>query len=467
MTRYIVAIAGLLAFFLLGALSPARADAVDDYVLAQLHRNRIPGASVLVLRNGRVERSKGYGLADLALSVPATENTVYRIGSLTKQFTATAVMMLVEQGKLAVDDRIEAHLPDLPPAWAAVTVRQLLSHTSGIPDYTEREDMAAFRLTPHTPAQIVGQVAAAPPQFSPGAQYRYSNTNYVLLGMLVEKLSGQTLAEYLADHVFTPLGMTHTVRAEARQVGARGTTRADYQQVNPPAMDFSNAYGAGDLVSTVGDLAKWEVALAGERLLKRATLEQMWTSAVLNDGKPAGYGFGWQVGALSGQKMISHGGNVAGFSSAIVRIPGAGLSVILLTNFDLVNAGAIARGIAGQVDRSLQPAVTPPPADTDPAQTSRHEAIFRGMMTGTMDESAFSPALVKDLGPRIGSNKEAREKSFADFGPRQSFTLSSRRVTEAGTELQYRALFEFQSLTVFITLDGAGKISNWGVRGGA
>ncbi len=186
------------------------ARSIDDYVLGVIQKRHIPGVSVAIVKNGKLLQAKGYGLANVELSVPATEKTVYQLASVTKQFTATAIMMLVEQGKLGLGDKISKHLPDLPAAWKEVTIRHLLNHTSGIKSYTSVKDFFKTARKDYTHREILDLVAKDPLEFAPGEKWRYCNTGYFLLGMIIEKVSGKTYGEFLDERIFKPLGMTQT-----------------------------------------------------------------------------------------------------------------------------------------------------------------------------------------------------------------------------------------------------------------
>ncbi len=444
----------------------ARADAVDDYVQDQMHRRRIPGLSLAIIREGAVIKAKGYGLADVARNRPAEAATVYPIGSLTKQFTAAAIMMLMEERRFSLDDRISARLDGVPDAWATVTVRQALTHTSGIPDYTERPDFGSTSHSARTPRQLVEAAAAMTITGAPGEKWRYSNTNYVLLAMLVERYSGQRFGDFLFSRIFRPLGMTQTqVPERSGGLGqAQGYTRTNMQMKATDGIEMSIALGGGDIVSTVADMAKWDAAL-GEKLLKPESWKQVWTPAILNDGKAADYGFGWTIRQVNGHRLFSHGGNISGFGSGIVHFPDDHLSVILLTNFEQLNGDALAQGIAGVLRPDLGPAAVVPIPDPDPAQSAHLRAVYLGMMTGVMDKDSFAPAIYQDLGERIAAGAEDARARFADAGPIQSFVLISRKQTEQGLALQYRVTQEYQLVDLFVTLDAAGKIANWGVRG--
>lgn len=334
----------------------ALAHRVDGYVNAQLAEQHIPGIALGVMRDGRLIKATGYGLANLELKVPVSAQSVFQTGSVGKQFTATAVMMLVEAGKLRLDDTITSYFPEAPPAWRRITVRHLLTHTSGVPDYGGEEDtmdkgVINFRKD-YTENELVKTFATLPLDFEPSTKWSYSNTGYVILGVLIHRVSGQFYGDFLRDRVFQPLGMTATrIISEDDIVPNRS---AGYRLVNGEwknqrwVAPTLNTTADGALYTTVVDLAKWDAALYTEKLLRRASLEQMWTPVRLNDGTTYPYGFGWGIARPNGHALLEHGGAWQGFTMHIARYVDDRLSVVVLTNLDEDHAdpGRIAHGVA-------------------------------------------------------------------------------------------------------------------------
>lgn len=333
---------------LLFTLVSARADRVDDYIKAEMEKRHIPGLSLAIVRNGEVIRAKGYGLANVESKVPATENTVFEIASVTKPITATGIMILVEEGKLDIDDEIRKHLPSLPMNWSKVTVRHLLTHTSGIPSYLSQPGFADLNRKAYSPDALVQLVAGLPLEFQPGEKVDYCNTNYILLGLIIEKLSGRTYGEFLSEKLFRPLGMTCTKlndRTEIIPNRAPGYLLEKGTLRNVVHTNLNNAYSTAGLLSTVLDLAKWDVALGEGKLLKASTLKQMYTPAVLNDGTLASMSFGWGIGSTRGHPGVGHSGDMWGFSGSVIRLIDDHLSVIVLTNRSGSEAGTLAEGV--------------------------------------------------------------------------------------------------------------------------
>lgn len=347
---------GLLLF----ACVPARADGVDDYVRAEMRKRHLPAVAVVVIREGRVVKEKAYGLANVELNVPASEETLFQIASTTKAFTATAIMSLIEEGKFSLDERVRRILPGLPLAWNGVTVRHLLTHTSGLPDVVLSED--SDEVIAQTRPEALRKLARMPMLSRPGAKWAYNQTGYVLLGMIIEKVSGVGFEEFMAQRFFRPLGMTHTRFGDDRQVVAgRASMYTRYEQqtnqkVSPAGLwTYRNLYPsylymAAGLNTTVGDLAKWDIAMTEGKILKPSTLAEMWRPVRLNDGKvfhldekTLGYGCGWLVDERPGHKAVGHTGSD---STGFIRFLDDHLTVVVLTNCQGAEPDALIFGVA-------------------------------------------------------------------------------------------------------------------------
>lgn len=306
-----------------------------DELMAAYARPDGPGASIIVIRDGRVAYAKGYGLAEVETGRRVTATTNFRLASVSKQFTATAVMLLVADGRLRYDDPIATLLPGLPAYASGVTVRHLLNHTSGLPDY---EDFVPDSQTAQVHDQdIPGLIARAPgTSFPPGTRYAYSNTGYVLLALLVERVSGKRFADFLHDRIFAPLGMRGTValeegrstvprRAYGYTVDSTGVRRTDQSNT-------SATLGDGGIYSSAADLAKWDRALERHTLVSAEAQGVAWTPPALPDGQTTEYGFGWFIDRDGGAMRLKHHGESRGFTNAILRYPERRLTVVVLTN---------------------------------------------------------------------------------------------------------------------------------------
>jgi CubicO group peptidase (beta-lactamase class C family) len=335
----------------------ARVDSLDRYVRSELARQRIPGLSVAVLRGDSVVLGRGYGSANLENHVPATDSTVYEVGSISKQFTAAAIVLLSQQGHLGIDDVITRYLPEGSSIWSGVTIRHLLTHTSGISD--QSLDTLDFRKD-YTEDELVRLAAAQPLLFDPGESESYSSTGFTLLGVIIHRVTGKFYGDFLRDRIFRPLSMraarinSDTAIVPNRSAGYRfehGTLKN--RDWTSPSLSATADRG---LSLSARDLSQWAIALNHQKPLGRAGLQASWTPVRLNKGWTYPYGLGWQLTQQRGYRRIGHSGAWGGFQGTIQRYPDFDLTVIVLTNLDEANPEGIASGIAG----ILEPALTPP-----------------------------------------------------------------------------------------------------------
>ena len=324
------------------------ADDVTRFVQAEMQRQHIPGLTLLVSRSGKPIRTEGYGLSNVELNVSAKPESIFQSGSVGKQFTATAVMMLVEAGKVGLEDPLTKYFPEAPASWSQVTVRELLSHTAGFTDYPESFDMRKD----YTEDELVKIVEGIPLAYPPGSSWDYSNLGYLTLGILIHKVTGQFYGDYLQEKIFRPLGMTTTrIINEADIIPNRS---AGYRLVNGELKNqewvapFINTTADGSLYFSILDLAKWDAALYTEKLLKKSSLEQMWTVIPLKDGKPNSghYGYGWFIEVSDGHRVIEHEGQWQGFETQISRYVNDQITVVVLTNLASAKPDLIAHGVA-------------------------------------------------------------------------------------------------------------------------
>ncbi len=286
--------------------------------------------SVLVAKGGKVLLKKGYGMANIELDVPNAPDTKFRLGSITKQFTATAILQLAAQGKLDVQDKVSKYIDNSPAAWKDITIHHLLTHTSGIPNFTSFDDYAKRQRETVTPLQLVDRFKDRPLDFAPGSKYSYSNSGYEVLGVIIEKVSGEKYEDYVKRHIFDPLDMNDTGYDHDTQIikhRAAGYQKTkDGKLQNADYIDMSIPYSAGSLYSTVEDLYRWDRALYGEKILNAEWKKKMFTPFLNN------YAYGWNVRGEGADLTISHSGGVNGFSTQINRYPGQDACVIVLTN---------------------------------------------------------------------------------------------------------------------------------------
>ena len=347
-TRSVLFVCCLFTFATLALAQSSLDSAFADYVKAEMERQHIPGLALLVTRDGKVVRSEGFGVANVELQVPVKPETIFQSGSVGKQFTATAVMMLVEAGKIGLNDPLTKYFPDAPPSWKNVTVRELLSHTGGFGDYPKNFN---FRKD-WTEPQLLKLVESIPLAYPPGTKWAYSNLGYLTLGILIHRVSGEFYGDFLQQRIFEPLGMQTTrIISEADIIPNRA---AGYRLVKGELKNqewvapMVNTTADGSLYFSIVDLAKWDAALYARKLLKASSYDLMWTPVKLKNGQPnkAGYGFGWFIEERNKHRCIHHDGSWQGFETAIDRYVDDQLTVIALTNLAGAKPGEITQHVA-------------------------------------------------------------------------------------------------------------------------
>lgn len=426
-----------MAHFRIGVIAPliffvqlSRADSVsasiDRYLQDVIKAKETPGISVAVCRNGKPIYQKGFGYAELQNSVRATSKTVYRIGSVTKQFTSAIIMQLEREGKLGLDDPASKYIDGLPPTWSKVTIRHLLTHTSGIPSYTNLPNfLEQFSHKSAVPKDILNTVIDKPLEFEPGSKWEYNNTGYVMLGMVIEKVDGRPYGKSLHARIIDPLGMTQTFFTSEQTVvpnRAQGYTWGQKGFDNSSFINMDWPYAAGSMESTVEDLAKWDAALYTEKILPVTSWKQVWTPYVLSTGVNSKYGFGWIVDKRDGVDYVEHGGGINGFTCGIKRIVSKGLTIIVLTNSETADPNGNATKIAGLVDPSLKPKVVASASDSDPAMTKAARELFAGALQGNLDRTKLTPECSKQISPEMVA--QVHEK-LSSIGKLTTFELMS------------------------------------------
>ena len=320
------------------AAAPAPASdltAYADHLLATAYPPDQPGAAALVIKDGKVVLRKGYGLSNVELGVPLGPEDVFEIGSITKQFTAAAVLLLEEQGKLRVEDEITKYLPDYPTHGEKISIENLLTHTSGVPSYTGMPEWIP-RVREDMPLPVLmGIFKDKPLDFKPGTQWSYSNSGYIVLGALIEKVSGKSYEQFVEEEIFQKLRMSQTRYNHPEEIvlhRATGYEGRGKDLRNARYLSMTQPYAAGSLISTVDDLAKWDRALTTDALLTQASRDRMFTPYKLSTGKSVAYGYGWGVADFLGRRLIQHGGGIFGFVTAELRVPEERLFVAILSN---------------------------------------------------------------------------------------------------------------------------------------
>ena len=367
-------------------LSPETQQSIDRIAKQSLIQMGAPSASVAIVKDGQIVYVHAYGTARIDPLTAAREEMRYSIGSISKQFTATAILMLAEQGKLSLDDPVSKYLPDLTRA-KEVTIRQLLSHTSGYQDYWPQDYVPPMMLQPISAQKILDLWARKPLDFDPGSKWQYSNTNYVIAGLIVEKASGSPLLEFLQKRVFAPLGMKRVDNVDQHALGATDAVGYMRYALGPPRVAPKEGPGwlfaAGELAMPAEELAKWDIGVIGQRLLKPSSYTEMENEVRLKNGSGTGYGLGLQVGAVGGHRVLAHGGEVSGFTSQNSIYPDDKVAIVVLTNED-------ANGAAGAIARQIANLLLAPPDSAGAAKLAQAEKIFIGLQHGTIDRTLFT-----------------------------------------------------------------------------
>ena len=340
--RFRVAL-GVLALLMTLPPLPATAEAPSpliagmDRVLAAVYKPDEAGAAVIVVKDGQTLLRKGYGMANLELSVPVRPEMVFRLGSITKQFTAAAILMLAQQGKLSVTDDVTRFLPDYPSGGRKVTIDHLLTHTSGIKSYTGMPEFWKTQGQDASVSEMIDFFKGEPFEFEPGEKWNYNNSGYFLLGAIIEKISGQPYGEFVLKNIFLPLGMTHSFYGDHEPLIAgrvSGYGRDGERTTNAVYLSMKKPYSAGSLLSSVDDLALWDASLYTDKLLTEDSRRRLVTPYVLRDGKNTHYAYGFGIGEYEGHPVVSHGGGINGFLTYALRMPADHVYVALLTNRD-------------------------------------------------------------------------------------------------------------------------------------
>jgi CubicO group peptidase (beta-lactamase class C family) len=455
-------------------LDAQRVQSIDSFIASEMARQKIPGLAVGVYSRGQILLAKGYGLANVELNVPVKPETIFQSGSVGKQFVSAAIMMLVEEGKLSLDDSVTKYFPEAPATWKPVLIKNLLSHTSGLSEYETGERTGPkgpfYMRLDFTEDELVSKIEALPIEWAPGEKWAYRNTNYVLLGVLIHKLTGKPYYEFLGERIFKPLGMTSTRLISERDIipnRAAGYELDNGQLKNQEWVSPTfNSTADGTLYFNVLDLAKWDAALYGTQLLKQSSLDRIWTVYPLNDGKPnpAGYGFAWMIGKQNDHKRIEHGGAWQGFTCVISRYPDDNLAVVVLTNLEAGQSrpGPIAHVTAGLVDPPLLPAKLVPIADTQPAVATALGKFLDQLVAGEDIRPQTAPELAANITPEIMKSVQQR---ISEFWPGGTLTLVRRAAVPQQTGLttsMFRLSKAGETMLISFGLDANGKISTLG-----
>ncbi len=458
-TMCIVLLANCHPVFAQTDLSPGLRQTIDTLVTGSLERTGVPGASIAVVQHGRIAYVRAYGLAGLEPRVEAAPEMRYSIGSISKQFTATAILLLQEEGKLSLNDSVARYLPDLTRA-GEVTIRQLLSHTSGYQDFWPQDYVMPAMLQPVTSRNILNEWAHKPLDFDPGTRWQYSNTNYVIAGMIVEKVSGMPLFQFLRERVFTPLDMKSATDIDQGKLGEGDATGYIRYALGPlrraPKEGRGWLFAMGELAMSARDLAGWDISVIEKMLMKPASYQEFGTEVLLKNGLSTRYALGVSVGTIEGHRTLSHDGEVSGFTAQNIVFPDDSAAVVVLTNQDAsLGAGAIARGIAPLLVESDDP--------TAPAKLAQARRIFEELQHGRIDRSLFTDNANSYFSEQALKDCEA---SLAPLGAPADFRQIAKALRGGMTLRRYQAKFAQKSLRVWTYEMPDGKLEQYQIAEG-
>jgi CubicO group peptidase (beta-lactamase class C family) len=434
----------------------AFADRVDDYIELQMKRRHIPGISLAAVKDGKIIKEGGYGFANIEANARATPKTVYKIASISKQFLAAGIMLLVQDGKIKLDDKLSKYLDGTPETWKDITVRQVLAHTSGISQDPPGFD--PYKVKPD--AEVIGSAYSLPLEFPPGEKWDYSNVGYDVIGEIIHKVTGESYSAFLAERVFVPVGMTATrtiTTTEIVPLRACGYTWRNDKLQN--AENWISLCASGAFLSTVEDLAKWDSVLYSDSILNSLSKQQMWTPVMLKGGVEQPYGFGWFIDDWQGHKRIYHGGNLPGFVSHFDRFVDDKLTIIVLINTDNADPGKIALNVAGVFVPELAPPVLKPILTTEPEITEKGKAMITAFERGSVDLSLFASETASHMTEEM---RTRMTESLRHFGKIQSIDLVEFKIRNSNRLCHYRVSFQNDSILFTVSFDKSNKIAGFG-----
>lgn len=443
------------------AQSGVSIENIDAVVRAEMERQKVPGIAIAIVKDGDLFVAKGYGFANVEHSVPVTKETIFQSGSLGKQFTAALVMTLVEDGKLGLDDPITRYFPDAPAAWRGIRVRHLLTHTSGIADYTDAD--MDFRRD-YTEDDLTKMAYRLTLEFEPGARWNYSNTGYIMLGILVHKVSGRFYGDLLRERIFAPLGMkTARIISEDDIVPNRA---AGYRLVKGELKNqewvapMINTTADGSLYLTVQDMVAWDHGLRAKAILKPESWARIFTPVTLNSGKTYPYGFGWSLTEEGGQATQQHGGAWQGFQTYIARYLGDDLTIVVFANLAGASTGRVVEQIAALFNPRLARQEPAPIADSEPNVSVRLRQLLRQAAEGTLSKRDFAyvrAGFFPDVAKRY-------QEGLRTLGPPQHVELLERRELGDDRVYTYQVTFAQRTFVVQLGLAPGEKISQFNIR---
>ena len=440
-------------------LAPDSAEKIDKLVTDTLARTGVPSASIAVVKDGALVYVKAYGDAKVEPKVPATTQMRYSIGSISKQFTAAAILLLQEQGKLSLDDKVAKYIPDLTRA-NEVTIRQLLAHTSGYQDYWPQDYVMRPMLEPISARKLMDTWAKIPLDFEPGTKWQYSNTNYVIAGAIVEKVARMPFFQFLQQNIFKPLGMTSVLDVDQERLSESDPIGYVRYALGPlrvaPKEGKGWLFAAGQLAMTPEDLAKWNISIMERKLLKPASYLALGTETLLRDGLGTNYGLGVTITSALNRRALSHGGGVSGFSATNIAFPDDRVAVVVLTNQD-------SGGASGPIAAGIPPLLFVTNDSATSARLEQAKKILEGLQQGKIERSLFTD----------NANGYFNEQTLEDFknslgplGKWESFTQTSQSLRGGMTNRVYLIRFKDKNIRAWTYEMPDGKLEQFQVAVG-
>jgi D-alanyl-D-alanine carboxypeptidase len=434
------------------SLPPEVSKKIDDAATKMLNESGVPSASIAVVKDRKLAYTKAYGLADIASHRSATTSMIYSIGSISKQFTAASIFLLAEEGKLSIDDPVGRWLPDLTRA-NEVTIRQVLSMTSGYQDYWPQDYVMPAMMKPGSPEEILKGWAQKPLDFEPGTKWQYSNTNYVAAGVIVERLSGMSVLDFLHRRVFDPLGMKSVFDCDSSALPAGAPTRYHRYGLGParpaPKEGKGWLFAAGELAMTASDLAKWDISMIDQAILKPQSYREMERAELLTNGVSTQYGLGIGISLVNGRRGLAHGGEVSGFTAQNVVYPDDRAAVIVLTNMDANRAAVNLANKIGEI-------IFAPTGDGD--SLAKAKSILIGLQKGKIDRSLFTDNANAYFDKQCLHDLAS---SLAPLGAPTDFELVSEGLRGGMTARRYRVKFQKKTLGVSTYAMPDGKLEQY------
>lgn len=456
LVEYCPGVKRLLVPSLLLAFAFVQADKIDDYVKGEMTRLHVPGMTVGIVKNGKLVSQRAYGVSDVELEAKTTTKDLFQIGSITKQFTAFATMMLVEQGKIGLEDSVSKFVPEAPESWKDIKIRNLLYQNSGLKDYAFVPGIGLA--DEYGREKWMTEMAKLPLDFEPGVAWAYSNSNYALLGWIIEKAAGQPYTTFVTENMFRPLGMTNTRYDNGDEVIARRSHGYFYMQnrlirARPVGMSVTSD---GSIISNLEDMAKWDDALRQRKLLKSATYDTIWSPGKLNSGRSRYYGMGWNLRAPGAPAYVGHGGNSIGYSAGFARYTDAGISVIVLCNLYPIGGEPTAKKIAELYDPKL--AVQPPKEASDPNPT-RTEKV-RSALVAFADAKLDDPLLEAELTAPMKTQRAGMSQANSPLKKIDKLTFAEAIPVGQDAWLAYRLKSGERTFTAWVLWTANNTMAN-------